>query len=453
MKTFPAILVVLFLSLSVTSCEKLFNKAPKIRDQTFSIDENSPNGTFVGKVEAKDKSGQKLEFTISSGNENEAFNLDNKTGILTVKNFTFLNYETSSSFLLYVEVEDEFGKSSEAEITISLVNLPEITDGTLSVPENSLTGVTVGTLSTPDQNLTFAITGGNTNNAFAISSAGVITVNNESMLDYETATSFALTVTATNAQGKVGTAHITINIQNVTPPTSNLILYMPFDGNVNDLSLYGNNGIDYTTSPYVEGKWGQAKEFNGSTDYIRLTNTLNNATGVSVSFWAKTYGALNTENNAVIISKYSMSGSLQSFIINSCGVNESRIINRIYTKYGGQAQVFDFCKSQLDESDLPVNLNVWTMGSQKVLTLNAWSHCVVNMTSTHVEIWIDGVLCAKRLRAYPNYLNSPDIETLIGNCAWCGAGSNNHFHGALDELRVYNRSLTEAEIQLLFKEI
>jgi hypothetical protein len=453
MKTLPTLLIGLILCFSITSCERLFNKAPRVQDQTFSIDENSPNGTVVGEIIAKDKSGQKLEFTISSGNENEAFALDKKTGILTVKNYTLLNYETTSSFLLYVEVEDEFGKSSEAEITISLVNLPEITDATLSVPENSLAGVTVGTLSTPDQNLTFAITEGNTNNAFAISSTGVITVNNESMFDFETTPSFNLTVTATNAQSRVGTAHITVNLQNVTPPTSNLVLYMPFDGNVNDLSSSGNNGIDYTTSPYVEGKWGQAKEFNGSSDYIKLTNTIDNATGVSVSFWVKTYGALETENNAVIISKYSMSGDLQSFIINSCGVTTNRGINRIYAKYGGEPQVFDFSKSQLDDSDLPVNTSLWTIGTQKVLTLNAWSHCIVNVTSTDVETWIDGVLCAKRARAYTSYLNSSSIETLIGNCAWCGQGSNNHFHGALDELRVYNRSLTEAEIQLLFKEI
>jgi hypothetical protein len=50
---------------------------------------------------------------------------------------------------------------------------------------------------------------------------------------------------------------------------------------------------------------------------------------------------------------------------------------------------------------------------------------------------------------YSNCLNSSDIETVIGNCAWCGQGSNYHFHGALDELRVYNRSLTEEEIQIL----
>lgn len=34
-----------------------------------------------------------------------------------------------------------------------------------------------------------------------------------------------------------------------------------------------------------------------------------------------------------------------------------------------------------------------------------------------------------------------------------GAGSNNHFNGVMDEMRIYNRPLTEAEIALLNTEI
>lgn len=111
-----------------------------------------------------------------------------------------------------------------------------------------------------------------------------------------------------------------------------------------------------------------------------------------------------------------------------------------------------FAKSYLDASDLPVDLSMWSINSPKYLTVNTWTHCVVNITPIYVEVWLDDVLCSRRLRSYKTYQNNSSIETLIGNCAWCGQGSNNHFHGGLDELRVYNKTLTDTEIRTLFLE-
>jgi len=57
--------------------------------------------------------------------------------------------------------------------------------------------------------VTYSITGGNTNGAFAINTAtGVISVANSAALDYETTTSFGLTVSATDG-GAADTATIT----------------------------------------------------------------------------------------------------------------------------------------------------------------------------------------------------------------------------------------------------
>jgi hypothetical protein len=38
----------------------------------------------------------------------------------------------------------------------------------------------------------------------------------------------------------------------------------------------------------------------------------------------------------------------------------------------------------------------------------------------------------------------------IGNILAGGEGSNNHFNGVIDELRIYDRELTKKEIQILF---
>ena len=85
----------------------------------------------------------------------------------------------------------------------------------------------VGTVAASDPDagdtLTFAITAGNTGNAFAIdSSSGQITVANATALDFEVTPSFTLTVQVQDAGGLTDTATVTINLTNVNEtPTAN----------------------------------------------------------------------------------------------------------------------------------------------------------------------------------------------------------------------------------------
>jgi hypothetical protein len=233
-----------------------------------------------------------------------------------------------------------------------------------------------------------------------------------------------------------------------------LILYMPFDGNINDYSPSLNNGIDYTSGTFDFGEWGLAKEFNGTSDYIELKNTLPTSDGFSISFWIKTLGVVGTDNNGCIISKYSMAGNNRCLLLNSYGINSDRAVDRIivafYSQYYSESTDHDYTASYLTASDLTpyADASLWTILNPKKLTKNVWTHCVVNMTTTSLEVWLDGVLCSKKTREYQNYLDT-SVKTYIGNCLWGGGGSNNHFHGCLDELRVYNRALTDEEIKAL----
>ena len=100
---------------------------------------------------------------------------------------------------------------------VSLVP-PQVTAATLPIAENLANGTAIGFVAATNQNsgasLTFAITGGNTNNAFAINSTtGQITVNNSAALDFETTPSFQLTVAVTDQLSHLtGSATITVNL-------------------------------------------------------------------------------------------------------------------------------------------------------------------------------------------------------------------------------------------------
>ncbi|MEL7146821.1 MAG: cadherin repeat domain-containing protein, partial [Bacteroidota bacterium] len=113
------------------------NRQPRINDQVFSVDENSANGTLVGTIDAADPDGDALTFAITDGNSASGFAIDAASGELTVAEQTVLDFETSPSFNLTVNVNDgEFDAS--AVITINLNDVdenetPTITDQVFSV--------------------------------------------------------------------------------------------------------------------------------------------------------------------------------------------------------------------------------------------------------------------------------------------------------------------------------
>jgi hypothetical protein len=66
--------------------------------------------------------------------------------------------------------------------------------------------------------------------------------------------------------------------------TRGLIGYYAFENNVLDNGTYHNNGVNYTNDNFIDGINGKALDFNESTDYIILTNTLNCSQSLSFSF-------------------------------------------------------------------------------------------------------------------------------------------------------------------------
>ncbi|HEX2645382.1 MAG TPA: cadherin repeat domain-containing protein, partial [Thermoanaerobaculia bacterium] len=187
------------------------NNPPTVQNATFSIPENSANGTVVGTVVATDPdAGQILAYSITGGNAGLAFAIDATTGVITVVNSAALNFETTPTFTLTVTATDNGtpAASGTGTITINLTDVneaPVANDQTFSVSEGVANGTVVGTVPATDpevpatQTLTFAITGGDPGGVFAINSAtGQITVANGAAIDKETTPAYTLTVTVTD---------------------------------------------------------------------------------------------------------------------------------------------------------------------------------------------------------------------------------------------------------------
>ncbi len=103
------------------------NTAPEISDQTFTIDENSSEGTTVGTVSGSDADGDVLTYSITGGNTDDAFTINSSTGELSVNSKSALDFETTPTFTLTVEVSDGKGGMASATITINLNDMdPEV---------------------------------------------------------------------------------------------------------------------------------------------------------------------------------------------------------------------------------------------------------------------------------------------------------------------------------------
>ncbi len=204
------------------------NEAPTVNNGTFTVAENSPNGTAVDTVTGSDPdAGDTLSYSITASNPAAAFAIGSSSGAITVSDSNLLDLETTPTFTLTVQVADSGSLTNTAEIIINLLNeneSPTINDNAFNINENSANGTAVGTIigSDPDAadvgNLTFNILSGNTGGAFTIandgSNNGLITVANNSQLDFETNQSFTLGIRVSDGTLE-DTANVTININNL----------------------------------------------------------------------------------------------------------------------------------------------------------------------------------------------------------------------------------------------
>ena len=148
------------------------NEAPIIAAKTFSVTENAAAGTEVGTVTATDEdAGDNLTFAITSGNVNNAFAINARSGEITVAGT--IDHETTPAYILTVQVSDG-DLSATAAVTVKVTNVndndPMITSpATASVAENTTTVLTVmATDADAGTTLTYAITAGADSVQFSI---------------------------------------------------------------------------------------------------------------------------------------------------------------------------------------------------------------------------------------------------------------------------------------------
>lgn len=234
------------------------NVAPDFDDQVVKLAENSAGGTVVPYTVATDTdAGQTLAFAITAGNRNNAFAINATTGQITVNNPAALDFENEPPYNLTVTATDNGNPALTTTATIRIFltdanDAPLVYNHTTSLAENTAAGTNVFNYSLiasdqdAGQTRTYAITNGNTNNAFAINATtGQITVNNAAALDFENTPPFILTISVTDngtpaltSSAKLG---ISLTDVNDAPNVYNAAVTIP------ENSAAGTNVLNYST--------------------------------------------------------------------------------------------------------------------------------------------------------------------------------------------------------------
>jgi hypothetical protein len=227
-----------------------------------------------------------------------------------------------------------------------------------------------------------------------------------------------VTVTATGASGSPKTVNVTLTV-NAPPPPPNLGLVgaWGFDetsGTVaNDASGRGNTGTLSGPVRTTAGRYGSALTYDGVNDWVTVAHSqsLNLTSGVTMEAWV--YPATVSGYRTAII-KEQTNGLTYALYP---GNGNARPSAHIFTTTELQQQ---------GPASLPVN---------------AWSHVAATWDGTTLRLYVNGTQTASRALAGTMATSTRPLR-FGGNAVW-----PEWFRGRLDEIRIYDRALTAAQVQ------
>ncbi len=203
------------------------NDAPIFVDQTFMVTENSVVNAFIGQPAVNDPESDPITFSIISGNIGDVFAFDEDQ--LIVSNSSLLDFESNESYMLGVTASDGVN-SVLANFTINVLDeneAPEISDQLFTIVENSNNMSLIGNIFSEDpegDEVILSIISGNEQNVFQLGENNSLEVANSSFLDFESNTSFNLSISASDGT-LANNALITVNLTNINeaPQVENIL--------------------------------------------------------------------------------------------------------------------------------------------------------------------------------------------------------------------------------------
>ena len=205
------------------------NRAPVFTEGTTTtrnVRENTASGQNIGgPIAATDADNDTLTYTLG-GTDAASFRIVSTSGQLRTR--ASLNYERKSAYTVTVSVSDGKGGTDSITVTINVTDVnerppnkaPVFTDGdstTRTVPETMPSNRNIGRpIAATDANndiLTYTLGGRDAASFRMLSTTGQLRTS--AALDYETKTSYTVTVSASDGKGGSDSITVTIKVTNV----------------------------------------------------------------------------------------------------------------------------------------------------------------------------------------------------------------------------------------------
>jgi len=206
--------------------------------------------------------------------------------------------------------------------------------------------------------------------------------------------------------------------------SAGLVASYSFDGNANDESGNGNDGAVYGAQLVADhnGIQNSAYSFDGVNDYIYFGNVLPDMNTMTIALWV-----YSSENESTIICDGDWAvGNDISFHIN--------IDDSVYIRADKQPY------SLSHSLDPGVYMN------------NTWRYVAWVMTGSDSQVYVDGILRNSINKGgtnvgYHNFIIGTE-EYPQNSISW-----NGFWKGKISDLKIYNRALSDSEIQLLYDDV
>ena len=230
--------------------------------------------------------------------------------------------------------------------------------------------------------------------------------------------SHALTAIARDPTGNHKTSNsVSVTVANSAPV--GLAAAYSFDAGsgstVADVTGNGNTGTISGATWTAAGRFGSALSFNGSSSWVTVADagSLDLSSAMTLEAWVRPT-TLGTVWRSVVL-KEQPGDLVYALYANS---QASRPVGIVYAS-GAEQQAAGTAQ----------------------LPLNAWTHLAASYDGGIVRLFVNGVQVGTHAASGP-LPNSTGVLRIGGNNVW-----GEWFSGLIDEVRVYNRALTTAEIQ------
>lgn len=178
-----------------------------------------------------------------------------------------------------------------------------------------------------------------------------------------------------------------------------------------------------TDASWDNGKFGSSVAFNGASSYVSVVN----ASALKVT------DKLTMEAWVYPTQLDPLNGIAERSIL----VREETSTVSSFALYGAKTDTPRIVAQARSGTSLSK-----TGTKAPSLSLQVWIHLAVTYESPNLQLYVNGVLVAQRSNGEGNLINS-NASLFIGG--W--PGMNEFFAGRIDEVRIYNRVLSEEEIK------